>query len=104
MSDLDVNNGPEPDRQEPGASVEANADADQAGVIHKLARSDAVHISDGPSEAVRSILQPEDRSRIQASITRSEQGGDDSSVGAPSTFSTGLNVRLTSCRTEWATH
>jgi len=102
MSDLTAEDGSGPDRQEQGARAQTNADADQAGVINKLATSDAVHISDGPSEAIHSILQPEDRSRIQASVTRSEQGADDASVGAPSLFSTGLNVRLASYLAEWA--
>jgi hypothetical protein len=74
--------------------AQRNADADQAAALNKISASDAVHVNEGPSEASRSILQPEDSDRIQATVTRSEHAADDASIGTPSVFSTGLNVCL----------
>jgi hypothetical protein len=93
MGDHDAKNGSGPDPLDhAGAGSQPNADTDQGATFSKLIDSDAVQVSDGPSDETRAMLQPEDSSRIHASVTRSEQDGDNDSVGVPSMFSTGLNV------------
>lgn len=84
--------GPDPERQ--GATAQPTADADQKATIDKMKASDAVDVKDGPSEASRSVLQPNDGSHIQANVTRTDSVADDVSVGARSNFSVGLNVCL----------
>lgn len=84
--------GPEPQGQEDRAQPTAGADADHQAAMDKLSASDAVTVAEGPSEASRSILEPHDSSHIQANLARTENVADDASVGAPSMFSTGLNV------------
>ncbi len=79
---------------EPDASTVQDAPTD------KLEASDrhGGHDGAGPSAEGRPILQPDDVGRSQASpsATQSDHGADNVSVGAPSTFSTGLNVCLIS--------
>jgi hypothetical protein len=96
MGDYNATSGSEPNLKGHEERAKPNASTVQDVPVNKVEASGMQYGHDGAetSEESRPILHPDDAGRSQAtpSTTQGEPVADDVSVGAPSAFSTGLNV------------